>query len=277
MKTLSGGMATMVAGLARTLGWCMQITRKDGQIYRYVSGAADITLGGNLYTAAPGFSVSNITCTLGFSVDSLEMTVLAYTDLVKADFLSGRWNSARVDFNQYNWADASHGFIPWPSYRVANVRPILGGFVLELRDLRQLWQQDYTLTTGKQCQNRLGDSRCTKVLTSFTHAFTVTGVTSRSVFTCSGLTQAAGYFDNGVCRFGVGLHSGLDLLILSHATGGVITLAAPLVSDITVGQTGNVIAGCLKRLEDCRDKFNNIINMRAPGVHAKTLEELSGG
>ena len=281
-KTLTSGMRSMLASGAATLEWCATFTRTDGQVLRFTSGMRDVVIDGLPYQAAPGFTVSNITCTLGFQVDTLQMTVLASDDLTRADFLTGRWDRCRVDFAQYNWADAgspSDGFILWPSYRVANVEPIQAGFVLELRDLRQLLQQDYTRSDGKTCPYRLGDSRCTVVLagspTGYIFPFTVTSVTSRSLFTASGLAQAADYFSNGIATFATGLHADLPLLVRDHTAGGVIHLAVPLIADIAPGQTGTIVAGCLKRFEDCRDKFANVLNF---GGHKDipSTEELVG-
>lgn len=251
----------MVAGNGRTLEWACTFTRSDAEVFRFTSAAKDATISANLYASQPGFRVSSITSTLGYGVDSLEMTVLTNDDMTVADFLAGRWDGCEVEFNQYDWTTVANGFIPWQKYRVANIEPIQGGFVLELRDLRQLLQQDYTRSSGKTCPYRLGDTRCAKVLTSFTHSFTVTGVTSRSTFTCSGLAQAADYFSNGQVTFADGLYAGLPLLVRSHSTGGVITLAVPLVTDIVVAQTGSIVAGCLKRFtEDCKTKFSNVLN-----------------
>ena len=275
-KTLSAGMLTHVAGHAQSKAWAVSITRSDAQVFRYTSGSVNATISGNLYLAQPGFTVSNITCTLGFNVDTLEMTVLTTDDMTRADFLAGRWDAARVEFNQYNWAAVADGFIPWPFYFIADVTPIQGGFKLELRDGRGLWRQDYTLVTAKTCANRLGDAKCAKVLTSFTHTLTLTSVTSRSTVTASGLTQAADYFSNGILRFDTGLHAGLDLLIRDHNTGGVIVLAVPMSEDAVIGQTGTVIAGCLQRRdEDCATKFSNVLNFRGhPDV--PTHEQLVG-
>ena len=277
MKTLSAGMDAHLLTESSSLSWAIEITRADLEVFRFTSGTRNATIGGDLYLAAPGFSVSNLTCTLGFQVDTLEITVLTADSMTKSDFLSGRWDGARVEFNQYNWADTTDGFIPWPFYRVSDVTPILGGVKLELRDGRQLWHQDFTRATSKTCPYRLGDAKCGKNLTSFTHSATVTGVTSRSTFTCSGLAQAADYFSEGTARFDDGLYAGLDLLIRDHDTGGVITLAVPLIEDITIGQTLTVIAGCLKRRdEDCVTKFDNVLNF---GGHpdAPTVEKLAGG
>jgi len=276
-KSISAGMITHLAGAVKSLAWSVRITRGDAQVFRYTSGSNDATISAALYTAQPGFTVSSITATLGFGVDTLELTVLTNDDMVRADFLAGRWNAARAEFNQYNWKTPADGFIPWPTYAISNVEPVPGGFVIELRDLRQYLQQDYSLATSRTCPHRLGDANCTQALGSFTHAFTVTGVTSRSVFTCSGLAQAADYFSNGQATFATGLHAGLPLLVRSHAGGGVITLAVPLIADIAVAQTGTIIAGCLKRFtEDCSTKFANILNFGGQ-KDLPTTEDLVGG
>jgi uncharacterized phage protein (TIGR02218 family) len=280
MKTITVANQAMLDRGMNTLEWSVKFTRRDGVVFRYTSGASDATLGGFVHSAQPGFKVSNITCTLGYGVDTLEMTVLTTDDMVRADFLTGRWDRCRVEFNQYDWTAPADGTIAWPVYAVANVQPIQGGFTIEMRDLRQPMQQDYTRATGKTCPYRLGDARCGVVLAgspvTFTHAFTVTGVTSRSIFTCSGLAQATDYFSNGECTFAVGLHADLPLLVRSHSTGGVITLAVPLIDDILIGDTGTVVAGCLKRFtEDCKTKFDNVLNFGGQ-KDAPTTEELVG-
>jgi uncharacterized phage protein (TIGR02218 family) len=278
-KTLLAGMTTMVQGRGRTLAWAVTITRRDGAVLRLCGGTRDKTIDGNVYQARPGFNLSNITCSLGATVvDTLEMTVLPSSSFEKLDFLTGRWWGARFEFNQFDWKTPANGFIPWPTYRVSDVTPKDGAFVLQMRDLRVTWRQDYTLATTKECQNRLGDYRCLVDLPTFTFAFTITTVNSaRRVFTASALAQAADYFTEGVAYFDDGPYAGLPLFVLDHATGGVITLAVPLAVDMEVAQTGTLVAGCLKRLEDCRDKFDNVLNMRAPGIHGKTLEQQAEG
>ena len=278
MKTLSAGNTTTAASGLWPWAWSVRFTRDDGQVFRYTSESQNATISGALYLAAPGFSVSSITSTLGYGVDTLEMTVLTNNDMVRADFFAGRWHGARVEFNQYDWTTPANGFIPWPVYTVSDVTPLQGGFKIEMRDLRQFLRQDMSLSSGKTCPHRFGvtgDSKCNKSLTSFTHTATVTSVTSRSIFTCSALAQATDYFTNGKATFTTGLHLALPLLIRAHTTGGIITLAVPLIADITVGQTGVVIAGCLKRkTEDCITKFNNVLNFG--GQDGVTTEELVG-
>lgn len=276
---MSAGLLAHVAQPVTSLGWAVKFTRPDGQVFRYCTSRRAQTIEGELYAAAPGFDLSSITCTIGYEVDTIKLTVLATSDLEHADFLTGRWYGTRVEFNQYNWAAPEDGFIPWPTYKVANVQRVVGGYELELRDLRQLLRQDYTLVTGKTCGRRLGDAGCqVDVAGSYTYAVTVTAVASRLVFTAD-LVQPAGWCIGGEITFDSGLYAGMPLLVSEQTAGGVITLAEGdrIVQAVEVGQTASITAGCRKRHgEDCRDKFHNVIRFLG-ARHAPSSNRLAGG
>lgn len=275
LPQISAGLQASLAARRTHLAWSVTFTRRDSQVLRFCSGTRSKTIGGNLFQANPGFTVSSLTCSRGTNIDTLELTVIASSAVEQLDFLTGRWFGARVEFNQFDWATPTDLFLPWPTYRVADVQHRDGrSFVLQLRDIRMLWRQDFTLTTGKTCQNRLGDARCGVNLATWTEAFEVTAVTNRRTFTID-LAEAADWATEGLLSFGDGPYEDLPLWVADHATGGVVTLAEALVQDIVVGQTGTIIAGCLGRREDCRDKFDNILRMRAPGLDAKTVEQLT--
>jgi uncharacterized phage protein (TIGR02218 family) len=261
---MSAALKAHLAGVVKALAWSIRITRADGVVFRYTGGARAATIGGDVYLAAPGFTLSSITCTLGFGVDSGNIEFLTTDDMTRAQFISGRWRGAVVEVNQYNQDDTTQGFRPWPKYRLGNATPTESGFTVELRDLRQLTLQDMTRSTGPLCPYRFGSALCTKSKAAFTFAFTIAAVTSAREFTCAALAQATDYFTAGELYFADGPYASLGrpLWVLEHTAGGHITLAVPLYAGIPViGQTGTIVAGCTKRaFEDCRDKFNNIVN-----------------
>ena len=57
-------------------------------------------------------------------------------------------------------------------------------------------------------------------------------------------------------------------------TARLVTLVLAMPAAVQVGDTFSIVAGCRKRLEDCRDKFDNVLNFRGephrPGVDALT-------
>lgn len=87
--------------------------------------------------------------------------------------------------------------------------------------------------------------------------------------TVIGLGSGSGYFDNGVIKFTSGLNDGISMEIQSYVPGQM-TLELPMPYLPAIGDTYTMHAGCDYSLETCRDRFNNLVNMRAepyvPGV-----------
>ncbi|MCY1464366.1 hypothetical protein D9M71_823820 [compost metagenome] len=73
-------------------------------------------------------------------------------------------------------------------------------------------------------------------------------------------------------RFLTGPNAGLKpLQIKAHAAGGVVQTQEPFFYLPQVGDSYEMIPGCHKRLEDCKNKFGNGINFRGhPHVPAPT-------
>ena len=234
-----------------------------GPTIRYCSGTRDVTIGGDLFSAADGMSISSIANTVGLSVDNGKVTVGDSDEVIRGDIYDGVWDAASYRLFQYNHASPADGIIPWSYGWVANAEPRVGAFDLEFRDLRQALQQDTTRMHQFACPYVLGDTRCRKDLTAFTFsAQPLTGVTNSRVFTIAGRAEAAGHFTQGRLLFTTGPNAnGITRQIQLHAAGGVITLVRALPYTPVVGNQCTIIAGCRHRPdEDCRDKFSNKVN-----------------
>jgi hypothetical protein len=86
---------------------------------------------------------------------------------------------------------------------------------------------------------------------------------------CTPLGEDSGWFDFGLITFTSGNNNGLSGEVLSYVPGQW-TLEIPFPYTIQVGDTYTMLAGCDKSLGTCKDKFSNVVNMRAepylPGV-----------
>ena len=274
MKTLATALATHVAGGTTTLADLLLITRTDATVFAFTSAAYDVTISSQLYTSAQGLDISSIELAAGFAVDNLELTTLDDGTLfTKNDVLAGVWRNAAFTISRYNWASPTDGVDVRMTGTIGNVQLHRGYVVCELRGLQQYLQQPIGSLTSKTCRARLGDSLCTKVLTSFTVTGSVTAVTSKQVFTDSTKAQAAEYFAEGILTWTGGVNSGLSQKVKTF-TGGVFTLSLPMIQTISTSDTFSVIAGCQKRLEDCVDKFDNVLNFQGephlPGIDQLT-------
>jgi uncharacterized phage protein (TIGR02218 family) len=275
MKTLPTALATHYAGGTTTLADLLKITRKDGAVYAFTSASEDVTIAAQLYTSAQGLDISSIEVSAGLAVDNLELTTLDDGTLfTKLEVLSGKWRNAAFEISRYNWASPSDGVEVRMVGTIGEVHLNRGSIVAELRGLQQALQQPIGSVSSKTCRARLGDAMCTKSLTTFTFTGTVTSAASQQVFTASAMAQAANYFAEGLLTWTSGPSNGLTVKVKSFATGGVFTLSLPMLSAISAGHTFSVIAGCQKRLEDCRDKFSNVLNFQGephlPGIDQLT-------
>lgn len=275
MKTLPALLDTHYSSGTTTLADLLKITRTDGQIFAFTSAADDVTIDSQLYTSAQGLNISSIEVSAGFAVDNLELTTLDDgTVFTKIDVLAGVWRNADFVISRYNWRTPTDGVEVRMTGTIGEVQLHRGYVTAELRGLQQYLQQPIGSVSSKTCRARLGDSMCTKVLTSFTFSGTVTSAASQQVFTASAMAQAADYFAEGILTWTGGVSTGLSVKVKGFATGGVFTLMLPMLQAITAGDTFSVVAGCQKRLTDCITKFDNVLNFQGephlPGIDEMT-------
>lgn len=106
---------------------------------------------------------------------------------------------------------------------------------------------------------------------AFTKTGTVTSVTSNSVFTDTGRTEASDLFKYGLLTWTGGNNNGLSMEVKKFAFAtDVFTLFLPMAYDIQVGDTYTAEHGCDKTKETCKNVFDNLINLRGeiflPGI-----------
>lgn len=275
MKSGFSTLLTHYGNGTRTLAFLLYVLRTDGEVFGFTSADSSVIIDGVLYDAAPGLDVTSLVISSGLSVDNLELSTLhdgeVFTD---GDIRTGVWRNASFVISRYNYVSPTDGVEVLIAGTIGEVRLYQDKVVAELRGLQQYLQQTVGSLTTKTCRARLGDSRCTKDLTSFTVATTVSAVASNQVFTGTGLAQADDYFGAGELIWTGGDNIGLKAMVKQFASG-VITLLLPAYYTVQVGDAFTIIAGCRKRLtEDCKTKFNNVLNFQGephlPGIDALT-------
>jgi uncharacterized phage protein (TIGR02218 family) len=113
-----------------------------------------------------------------------------------------------------------------------------------------------TLTPA--CSYTLFDTGCALARLSFkVNGIVLAGSTVNSLVT--GLTQADGYFDQGVVEFTSGLNAGQKVCVRFYS-GHVLTMTASLPNVPAIGDTFDVYPGCDKTNSTCLNKFNNSAN-----------------
>lgn len=292
MKTIPSALQSHYDSGYTNIAYGLALKRVDGFEYCFTScdkstnldltpwdfASSSITV-----DSVQGLDFSSIVTTSGFQVDNMEINTLDDGSFFDRDeILAGKWRDAEFWIFRYRW-DVDPVTIEndvevlqrgWVGECTLNQNTIK----VELRGLTQKLQQAVGIVSTKTCRARLGSTtginKCKVDLTSWTHTpMTVTAVSDdKRVFTCSAATQDADYFGAGIVTWLTGDNEGVSAFVTSFESG-VFTLQLGMVLPIKTGDTFTAIAGCRKRLEDCRDKFDNVINFQGE-PHRPTPDSL---
>lgn len=266
MKTIPVNLASHIATRNTTLATALRVTREDGTVFGWTTHDVDDVVSGVTYYAAPGLQVTSVQVAGGAAVGNLELTTLHDgTVFNTVDLMNGVWRNAAFYLFRYNFASLSDGAEPLLAGTFGEFELRMNQIVIELRDLRQYLQQSVGAVSSKTCRYRLGDTLCGVVLTGSPNAFTASGflthVTSNRVFRDATRTEAADWFGYGEIEFATGANAGVRAKVKEYAADGTFTLEHALWGTVAVNDQYSAIAGCRKRREeDCRDKFDNVLN-----------------
>lgn len=126
--------------------------------------------------------------------------------------------------------------------------------------LNQSVGQTYTAS----CQKTFGSQSyagCKVALGPITVSGVISAVTSNYIFRDAARTEVLDYFAGGTVQITSGANALLKPQeIKAYAVDGTIEVFESFYYDLQVGDTYTMVPGCRKRLEDCRDKWNNVIN-----------------
>jgi uncharacterized phage protein (TIGR02218 family) len=266
MKPWPAQLITDIGLKVTSIAFIWTVTRPDQVAFGFTNHQKNIPHNGLIYKAATGFTATEVSTRAGLNVDNLDVEgALDAASITNADLVAGLWDFSEVEVAIINWKFPGHGVGNVRRGWLGEVRRSRSTFVAELRGMMQKLQQRTGREVTPACPWELGDARCGIDLDTFPDGrvtTTVDSVVSQREFTAAGLTQPAGWFDDGSIVFNDGQNIGPLRLreIKTHATGGVITLQMPTPYPIAPGDSFTATVGDLKTRDVCRDKFHNVVN-----------------
>lgn len=269
MLALPQSLETSLANGATTLCMCWRLVRSDGQVLGFTDHDRDLAFGDTVFAAHTGFSGSALTTTADLAVDNTQIDgILDSEGLSGEALLAGHFDGAEVELWRVDWRD--------PSSRVLLKTGLLGeitqgeyGFSAEIRGLSHHLDQTVGRLYQRQCDANVGDQRCSVNLDTpeFTSTGTVASTISETGFHIEGGAKADGsdydadWFAEGQLFWLSGRNAGRQGFVKSSAPGS-ISLWQPPGLPVEPGDSFRLTAGCNRRLETCRDKFQNVLNFR---------------
>ncbi|WP_208352951.1 DUF2163 domain-containing protein [Pseudaestuariivita rosea] len=267
MSDIEGLNAHMASGLT-TVCRAWAVIRKDGETYGFTDHDEGFSFDGVDFKADTGLTASALQQTTGLAVDNSEaLGVLSDNAISDDDIEAGRFDGAEVLSWLVNWADVSQRKLQFRG-SIGEIQRGAGAFRAELRGLTEALNQPQGRVFQKNCSAVLGDARCQFDLDTPGYVFErpVEQVEDGRIFRfgdLKGFDQR--WFERGRVVMQSGAAKGLIGIVKNDRLsdeGRVVELWEPLRSPIVAGDVIRIEAGCDRRVETCRLKFNNFLNFQ---------------
>ena len=252
-----------------TLARAWAIARADGRVLGFTDHDVGLSFEGVDFEPDSGMTAKAIARGTGLSVDNSESYgALSSAAISEADILAGRYDGAEVTAWLVNWADVSERAMLFRG-SIGEVTRAAGAFTAELRGLTEALGIEQGRIYHPRCAAVLGDGRCRFDLGTNGYALEIAAETVEEgrVF---GFASVAGFedrwFEKGRFRVLSGAAAGLIGVIKNDRVSGAgartVELWQRLGAEVAAGDMVRLEAGCDKRADTCRLKFDNFLNFR---------------
>jgi uncharacterized phage protein (TIGR02218 family) len=261
VKTINAGLAAHIATRRTKLARCLRLDLQDGTTLGVTDHDKDLVVdlgdGAITYRAEVGAIPSAAATSVGFEVDSLEVSGPVGEAVTLAAVLGGRFRQARARLFDVRW-DAPTQWYALLAGKVGEGKVEGGLFTLQIRGASDAYSQTIGRIISPYCSHDFGvfdppHSRCQA--TPLTWAATVTAATDALRFEVSWDAGAptAEQVRNGQVAFATGALAGTRPVEVFDLTGGdTIELYHLLVEAPEVGDTLTVTQGCAKTRPACK-------------------------
>lgn len=268
MADFNEELAAHLGGGLTTVCHAWAITRKDGAVFSFTDHDLPLSFAGYEFRADTGLSALALAQSTGLSVDNTEaLGALSDASLREDEIEQGRFDGAEVRAWLVNWADTAQHWLNFRGH-LGELTRAGGGFRAELRGLTEGLNRPLGRVYQKPCSAILGDSTCRFNLAqeNYAQALPVQVVEGARRFVWQDfLAYDTDWFTRGRLEVLDGPAAGLWGSIKSDRVvdgARVIELWEPIRGLVAVGAQVRLVAGCDKRVETCRLKFNNFENFQ---------------
>ncbi len=253
---------------ATTLCWCWKIIRKDGVVLGFTEHDGDLYFDNLLWSAGTGLNPGVIESAIGFAANTgLATGVLTQSGISADDIDRGKYDQAKIEIWRVDWLDTAQRVGIW-SGEIGDITRKEHAFEAEIAGPVRKLSRSFGRVFSKRCDAELGDSRCTKDISTaaFTFQANILQVLDEAQFSVASLNVPQNdWFTAGAITWIDGQNAGQTARISQYFQNGaedVFTLAALPVKPIAIGDAISVVAGCNKSLDHCSGKFANALHFR---------------
>jgi len=264
VEALAAHFATGVSTTCRA--WALM--RRDGVVMGFTDHDRALAFEGVEFRPETGMSARAVAASTGLAVNNTEaLGALSDGAISAADIEAGRYDGAGVRAWIVNWQDVSQRIVIFGG-TIGDIRRAGGAFEAELRGLTDALNVPLGRGFQKSCSAVLGDADCTFDLETpgYVSERVAEEVAENRMFRFADMRGFdEDWFRHGMLKVQSGAAQGLQGMIKRdrmERAERVIELWHPLRAEVLPGDALRIEAGCDKRRETCRIKFDNLLNFQ---------------
>ena len=244
---------------------CLRIVPVSGSPIYLTRHVRDLVMGGHTYLSASGYDFTGYSASANLSPAMVDVEGIAGLAGIGFDEItSGLFDNARCYLFATTWNNPVEDEEQIVASILGKTTLMDQRYKIEEMALIDALNQSSGGTYTAACPKTFGGQEyagCKVALGPLTVTGTISAVTDRSIMRDSTRAEAADYFAYGTLQFTSGANSGLKPIeVKRHEADGTLEVFEPFYYLPVAGDTYSLIPGCRKRLEDCRDKWNNVVN-----------------
>lgn len=253
--------------------FCWRLERRDGVTIGLTSHDRDLTIGGVVYTAAPGMIPSAINKGIALEPESMELKGALTSDAIsEADLSAGKWDGASLTLALTEWTAPGVMWLELTRGTLGAVERQGEAFAAELTGPAGVLAGPVAPETSPGCRARLGDRACRVNLARYRREVRISGM-SAEVASVMGGGIGAGAYVFGHLRWLEGENCGMSQAIIANDSASVTLSDLPAFA-VASGTRALITEGCDKQMATCAARFANAANFRGepylPGMDLLT-------
>ena len=277
-KAVPPQIQTMLDTGCSTLAYCWLITTEDGEQLGFTDSDADLQISNITYKAVQGYSGVALQSTASSSIDNTSVSFLLNFEGTEEDkLLSGAYDFADIEIFLVNYLSVASGIIRLKKGFIGEIKIDDVKATANIIGLTQKLEVPALEYYSNNCRATLGDSKCKFVFAAspFITTGNITNVFNNRAFNTDITGSAVNdFYKYGIIEWTSGLNIGRKAEVKTYLqTNSYIELFDEMFSNLAFNDSFILKAGCDKKLQTCKNKFNNIVNFRGepfiPGRDAR--------
>lgn len=245
--------------------WCVRIVPKIGSPIRLTTYPVDLKMSNStIYETDSGYEQTSFISSTSINPASIDLTgFVGVSGITREQIASGIFDNAKVYIFKCNYLNPVEDYEPITSGFFGKTTLEDDKYVIQGMSLVDALNQSVERIYAPACYKVFGSqefAQCKKALGPLTVTGTITSVVDNYTFSDSSRSEALGYWNYGNIRFITGLNAGTKPIDIKSYGSGSFSLFEALYYTPNVGDQYELIPGCGKSRDECRDKWNNVVN-----------------